>query len=594
MNPSLNLPNAPWDNQMANDIEQGHDLYDDNLIDKSEQGMLLVHLNNDELAGLIALQGEEIRDEETGYYTFPILGERAEDPEFVKTFMDLFKDLKDASNTEDLYQESIQELPQPEFSEKEMETEAELNLSSMGENGDDRMCFLPENFTALLIELNNGEPEINSQTGLLSFFFKALGRVVGNALPIVGSILGGPIGGTLGKLGGQLLKGKSFNKALRSAGEYGLNSALVHGANHLMGGKLLNPLGAAQGNMFNQAGLNPFSGNTGIMQSLANFSHHANPGLGSLPLMGMNAFSGGLPGMQGGMGGLGNMLGMGGQGTNMQAAGNLPSMPASMAGKIMPGAQNIAQAVSQSNLGNVGANLQSGASGLPSLQSNNSLIPSMLATAAKHAMLMAGHKEDKKLHNFQNSQQAYKRKQHEDDKAFFNTQLNLLNSPLQAAIDQLREKEEEDERKRGKKKNKYAEGGMIKGKGKGQDDKIATTIPANSYIIDALSVAHLGDGSSEAGGKVLDKFVKDINSQVPKHHLKTLKKQVSKESPPTDVLLSNDEYRIDPLTVKIIGNNNSQMGAKLLDRMRENLRTEKSLAGGGIPGKAKDPMFYMR
>jgi hypothetical protein len=49
-------------------------------------------------------------------------------------------------------------------------------------------------------------------------------------------------------------------------------------------------------------------------------------------------------------------------------------------------------------------------------------------------------------------------------------------------------------------------GHYVDGKGDGQSDDIPAMLAKNEYVFDADTVAQLGNGSSEAGAKVLDKF----------------------------------------------------------------------------------------
>lgn len=59
--------------------------------------------------------------------------------------------------------------------------------------------------------------------------------------------------------------------------------------------------------------------------------------------------------------------------------------------------------------------------------------------------------------------------------------------------------------------------GMVNGPGKGQDDAIPAKLSAGEYVIKANTVSNLGDGSSEAGGKVLDQMVKKIDAHKGQH-----------------------------------------------------------------------------
>ena len=59
--------------------------------------------------------------------------------------------------------------------------------------------------------------------------------------------------------------------------------------------------------------------------------------------------------------------------------------------------------------------------------------------------------------------------------------------------------------------------GMVRGPGTGQSDSIPAKLSSNEYIIPADTVAHLGDGSSDAGGKVLDHMVHKVREHKTSH-----------------------------------------------------------------------------
>jgi len=59
--------------------------------------------------------------------------------------------------------------------------------------------------------------------------------------------------------------------------------------------------------------------------------------------------------------------------------------------------------------------------------------------------------------------------------------------------------------------------GLVAGAGKGQEDAIDAKLSAGEYVIPAEVVSQLGDGSSEAGGLMLDKMVKQVRSHKTKN-----------------------------------------------------------------------------
>lgn len=60
------------------------------------------------------------------------------------------------------------------------------------------------------------------------------------------------------------------------------------------------------------------------------------------------------------------------------------------------------------------------------------------------------------------------------------------------------------------KERNFAVGGMVKGRGTGRGDTIPANLSDGEYVIDAETVALLGDGSNDAGAKALDSFRANI------------------------------------------------------------------------------------
>ena len=100
-------------------------------------------------------------------------------------------------------------------------------------------------------------------------------------------------------------------------------------------------------------------------------------------------------------------------------------------------------------------------------------------------------------------------------------------------MDALRRREEEDARPG------FAVGGYaVGGPGDGREDKIPAMLSNGEYVMDAETVALLGNGSGEAGADALDKFRVNIrkhkgrklakgefsvNAKKPEEYLKGLK-----------------------------------------------------------------------
>jgi hypothetical protein len=121
------------------------------------------------------------------------------------------------------------------------------------------------------------------------------------------------------------------------------------------------------------------------------------------------------------------------------------------------------------------------------------------------------------------------------------------------------------------------------GRGTGQSDDIPAMLHDGDYVIDADSVAQLGDGSSKAGALALH----DFQHQVP-HHQK-------EGGQPVPAKIADGEYVFPASFVTALGGGDNKAGAKMLDKMREELRAHKRAAPTSkIPPKAKSPIEYLK
>jgi hypothetical protein len=136
----------------------------------------------------------------------------------------------------------------------------------------------------------------------------------------------------------------------------------------------------------------------------------------------------------------------------------------------------------------------------------------------------------------------------------------------------------------------YARGGYVNGASGGQDDDVKAKLKPNDYIMDATTVSLVGDGNSKAGAarikrEIEDKFVKGgITRNYPVSHNKRAI---------IDARLSPGEYRVPNHVVASIGKGNPREGAKVLDKMRHNLRRHKGVKTF-LPPKSKPLTSYMR
>ena len=122
------------------------------------------------------------------------------------------------------------------------------------------------------------------------------------------------------------------------------------------------------------------------------------------------------------------------------------------------------------------------------------------------------------------------------------------------------------------------------GRGTGQSDDIPAMLNNGDYVLDADTVAQLGDGSSKAGAQALEHF----RNQIPHHAHGGL-------TEPVPAKIADGEYVLPSSFVTALGGGDNKTGSKLLDKMREELREHKRSAPvDKIPPKAKSPLDYLR
>lgn len=110
-------------------------------------------------------------------------------------------------------------------------------------------------------------------------------------------------------------------------------------------------------------------------------------------------------------------------------------------------------------------------------------------------------------------------------------------------------------------------------------------VAGNDYVVDAYTVAAMGNGSSEAGGEMLDKllpktentddsFVGMVDAPDGDGMSDNVAYEVERGGDITDARISKDEYIIDENQVKAIGDGDAEKGADRLDKLREEIRQQ--------------------
>ena len=138
------------------------------------------------------------------------------------------------------------------------------------------------------------------------------------------------------------------------------------------------------------------------------------------------------------------------------------------------------------------------------------------------------------------------------------------------------------------KKGGLVTGHPIVGKGKGQEDLIKDDhVKEGSWIWDASTVAHCGDGSTKAGQRELEKLEKFIVNAVP--HAKKFAKLAGGGTPRNiPCALSDGERKTFHMVVTAAGEGNNEKGAAKLRAVTKYLRKHKISNGLALPPAAPD------
>lgn len=607
--------------------------------------MMLAHFSVDELKAFDTLQGGPSLDPETGIREYSALREIIKQPEVLALFHEVTRLVVDDLTTHGklsaplnkVYKDSKKSLLPFRETEEEKESPQIKSLEALGIGGDTKLALIPTELAELLIDIRGG-PSINPNTGLLMFGFfqnpfKAISRTfskprnlvrlftdpVGHVIPqvrpitsqvlpiaasIFGTMYGGPAGGAAASAAARGITGYTNNESPEQIQRGMAGSALASlGSNY--GGHL--GLSPAVGAGLGQTG--------GQMLMGDSFGNAARAGVGT-----------GLGYWGAGQFGYGPSAGGGAAGSGAGQFGNQASSASANAG--LSSSAQAAKAVADKAAG-------VGAGGLFSSLGN--LIPggasSLLIPAAIGGLSYMGsqkkYKEDKANH-----ERELARENHNKEAMGYNDPwipvksrtVNVRKNPAyysssdasrrgiyaspwlyegdpgyETAYDtsyakggQVKASWENPSHHDQSKLQSPVEGVLIKGPGKGQQDKIKTTVPENCYIIDASSTGMFGDGSSDAGAKVLKEFEEQIKNKFPKRKAAEIYHQTDVSSRQLPVYLSDSEYKFDPVTVTMLGKGSNVKGAAMLKGMVKNLRAHKSIRGGGLPPKAKSPWAYIQ
>ena len=110
-------------------------------------------------------------------------------------------------------------------------------------------------------------------------------------------------------------------------------------------------------------------------------------------------------------------------------------------------------------------------------------------------------------------------------------------------------------------------------------------VDGDDYVIDAYTVAALGNGSSDAGGKLLDQSLPKVQNtdgskagmvqeKIGDGMSDNVSYEVANGGDITEARISQDEYIVDANQVKQLGGGNVEQGVERLDKLREEIRQQ--------------------
>lgn len=110
-------------------------------------------------------------------------------------------------------------------------------------------------------------------------------------------------------------------------------------------------------------------------------------------------------------------------------------------------------------------------------------------------------------------------------------------------------------------------------------------VDGDDYVIDAYTVAALGNGSSDAGGKLLDQSLPQVQNtdgskagmvqeEIGDGMSDNVSYEVANGGDITEARISQDEYIVDANQVKQLGGGDVKEGVERLDKLREEIRQQ--------------------
>lgn len=536
-----------------------------NMPTQQESDNVLVHMSREEEEELSRAQGGRDIDPELQVPSFDKLwGMISSNPEMQQQISMMFSQMKGKSKYEtdkiedkvdQIQDDSMGQRPEPFISPNpEMQ-----ELAALGKNGDDTIITMPKDFLFFLWDNspNQEKNETNPNTGLPQFGFwsgllSILGGVAGTFVPGLGNILGAGLGSALGNFGGSYIDESDLPEEEKSSFLSKLGGSALAGGLGALGGYLTGG-GAAAGATGAGADAAGKTSNQMIQQ------------LGSLA--GKNA----SPEV------VNSLI----KGTASKVAGGGLS--------FLDKLKNI-DPFTWAKLG------MEGLSSFGAVNSDKKNAKLNQKEAIRFWQDQEKIKRENREWEQKQAEEAYRRNVEmynlmrqriggdlsimapKDSNIIDPTKINELNDPgLRRFKDGGVVDNDDIIHLKEIKRSMY-----IKGDHKGQKDNIYVDVPEGSYVIDAMTVAAIGDGNSHAGEKIIKSYVDSIK----KHSYK-----VTKMIP---CALSSGEFVITPETILGIGSGDLKKGHKILEHFIKEIRAHKGMKESKIPPASKDLQVYIR
>lgn len=450
-----------------------------------------------------------------------------------------------------------------------------------GRHGDTELAIITPFLLETFSKWAGREPDINPQTGLPEFIkwgniFKTVARV---GATIVGGFFGGPVGAALGAGLATKLTGGSWGQSLGAGAMGGLGAGIFGGIGGGASGGAGSGVGGflgkipGIGNLFGSMGGGASGGGGGILGNL--------PGIGSI----FGGMGGGAPQGIVGANTIGRMLPASAFGQNLGQAGIQAAGQAGGGGFLgnMLGGLGMGGGASGGGGGGFLGNLMGG-------------VGKALPLVGSGLLMAKGHKDEQRgIREHQQALEAKEQREKAENEAMrermgFNAKLNPIEPYRRRQITPDITPEQYSRGVAPSYFENYAEGGAIRGDGKGQQDNIPMDIEDGSYIFDASTVSDIGDGSSNAGIKELDRYF----SRIPSQQDESDTQRYEAKGGYIQAMVSNDEYRLSPEKVTAIGGGSNKKGAQILKKFVEEIREKKRTSGKRLPPKSKPIGGYLK